>query len=146
MQANKHAILQLIESHAPHLQQLLDLFQPFVDILCLSPEDVIAETKQRAALGNAAEVFKQAVLGFYEVCDKNSRISNNGPSTAAPEVALATAGARATTTHVAPTVAAAATTTAKTTTTATAATAIAAASITTARCCSSRTAPSHACS
>ncbi|KAL8435730.1 hypothetical protein ACSSS7_002267 [Eimeria intestinalis] len=67
VQASKQGILRLIESHNPYLRQLLALFQTFVDILCLSPADVVAEVEQRAATGNSADVFKQAILGLHEV-------------------------------------------------------------------------------
>lgn len=68
LQVSKQAILRLIESHTPYIQQLLGLFKPFVDILCLSPQEVVAETEQRAGTGSVADVFRQAVSGFNEVC------------------------------------------------------------------------------
>lgn len=67
LQGSKQTILRLIESHTPHLKQLVDQFEPFVDILSLSSEDVVAETEQRAAVGSVAEAFKQAILGYHEV-------------------------------------------------------------------------------
>ncbi|CDJ41591.1 hypothetical protein ETH_00022705 [Eimeria tenella] len=67
VQGSKQTILTLIESHTPHLKQLVDQFEPFVDILSLSSEDVVAETEQRAAVGSVAEAFKQAILGYHEV-------------------------------------------------------------------------------
>ncbi|KAL8275069.1 hypothetical protein Esti_000948 [Eimeria stiedai] len=76
VQASKQGILRLIDSHNPYLYQLLGLFQPFVDISCLSPADVVAEVEQRAATGNSADVFKQAILGFHE---KGTRIEEEIP-------------------------------------------------------------------
>ncbi|KAL8455649.1 hypothetical protein Emag_000471 [Eimeria magna] len=75
VQASKQGILRLIESHNPYLQQLLRLFQPFVDTLCLSPADVVAEVEQRAATGNGADVFKQAILGLHETLEEFKLIS-----------------------------------------------------------------------
>ena len=67
MQESKQKILRLIELHFPFLQKLIDHFQPFVDLLCLSSADVVAETEQKAAVGCVAEIFRHAVLGYHEV-------------------------------------------------------------------------------
>ncbi|KAL8439659.1 hypothetical protein Efla_004567 [Eimeria flavescens] len=76
VQASKLGILRLIESHNKYLQELLGLFQPFTNILCLSPDTIVAETVERAGADNVADVFRQ-VLREYE--DKARQIEEDIP-------------------------------------------------------------------